>query len=81
MCIYIAVRVFAKGSRDRGSIPGRVIPMIQKMIPDASFFSTQHYMVWIKGKVDQSREWCSSPSLRLSVVAIEKGAFGSPRLR
>ena len=41
---------------------------------DAILLNTQHYKIWIKGKVDQSREWSST----LCVVAIEKGAFGSP---
>ena len=63
--IGLAVRVFANGP---GSIPGRVIPKTQKMVLDASLLNTQHYKVWIKGKVEQSREgvapsstpWCSS---------------------
>ena len=82
MCVYIdvtlliqnvcdiglAVRVFANGPGDLGSIPGRVIPKTQKMVLDASLLNTQHYKVRIKGKVEQSREgvapsptpWCSS---------------------
>ena len=63
-----AVRVFANGPGDLGSIPGRVIPKIQKMVLDASLLNTQHYKVRIKGKVEPSREgvapsptsWCSS---------------------
>ena len=51
-----AVRVFAKGLGDRGSIPGRVIPKTQKMVLDTSLLNTQYYKVWIKGKVEQSRE-------------------------
>ena len=43
--------------------------------------STQHYKVRIKGKVEQSREWISTPPLHLDVVAIEKGAFGSPLIK
>ena len=66
--IGLAVRVFANGPGDLGSIPGRVIPKTQKMVLDASLLNTQHYKVWIKGKVKQSREgvapsptpWCSS---------------------
>ena len=69
--IYISktsVRVFANGPGDLGSIPGRVIPKTQKMVLDASLLNTQHYKVWIKGKVGPSREgvapsptlWCSS---------------------
>ena len=46
--------------RDRGSIPGRVIPKTQKMVLNATLLNTQHYKVWIKGKVEQSREWSSA---------------------
>ena len=53
-------RVFANGLGDQGSIPGRVIPKTQKMVPDATFLNTQHYKVKIKGKVVQSREWSSA---------------------
>ena len=47
------------------------------MVLDASLLNTQHYKVWIKGKVEQSREGVAPPLL-LGVVAIEKGAFGLP---
>ena len=68
MTVGLAVRVFANGPGDLGSIRGRVIPKTQKMVLDASFLNTQHYKVRIKGKVEQSREgvapsptpWCSS---------------------
>ena len=73
-----AVRVFANGPGDLGSIPGRVIPKTLKMELDTTLLNTQHYKVRFKGKVEQSREWSSAPPLHLSVVAIEKGAFGSP---
>ena len=43
--------------------------------------ATQHHKVRIKGKMEQSRERSSVPPLHLGVVAIEKGAFESPRLR
>ena len=52
-------RVFANGPGDKGSIPGCVIPKTQKMVFDAALLNTQHYKVWIKGKVEQSREWSS----------------------
>ena len=52
----LAVRVFANGPGDLGSIQGRVIPKTQKMVLDASLLNTQHYKVRIKGKVEQSRE-------------------------
>ena len=46
--------MFDNGSRDRGSIPGRVIPKTLKMVLDTSLLNTQHYKVLIKDKVDQS---------------------------
>ena len=58
--IGLAVRVFANGPGDLGSIPGRVIPKTQKMVLDASLLNTQHYKVRIKGKVEQYRERSSS---------------------
>ena len=64
-------RVFAHGPGDRGSIPGRVIPKTLKMILDVSLLNTQHYKVWIKYKVERL-------PLNLSVVVIEKGAYGLP---
>ena len=73
--IGLMSRMFTNG--DWSSIPGRVIPKTQKMVLNAILFSTQHYKVRTKGKVEQSWEW-SSASLHLDVVAIEKGAFGSP---
>ena len=36
-------RVFANGRGDRGSVPGRVIPKIQKMVLDTVLFNIQHY--------------------------------------
>ena len=53
---FLAVRVFASGPGDLGSIQGRVIPKTQKMVLDASLLNTQYYKVRIKGKVEQSRE-------------------------
>ena len=51
-----AVRVFANGLGDRGSITGRVVPKTIKMVLDPSLLNTQQYKVWIKGKLEQSRE-------------------------
>ena len=42
------------------SFPGRFIPKNKKMVLDASLLNTQHYKVWIKGKVEQSREGSST---------------------
>ena len=67
-------RVFANGPGYQGSIPGRVLPKTQKMVLDVALLNTQHYKVRIKSKVEQSRV----PSSNLCVVAMEKGAFGSP---
>ena len=62
--IGLAVRVFANG-------PGRVIPKTQKMVLDASLLNTQHYKVWIKGKVEQSREGVApSPSYRKGSLRV-----------
>ena len=54
-------REFANGLEDRGSIPGRVIPMTLKMVLDTSLLNTQQYKVRIKGKVEQSRERSRAP--------------------
>ena len=81
--IGLAVRVFANGPGDLGSIPGRVIPKTQKMVLDASLLNTQHYKVRIKGKVEQSWEgvapsstpWCSSyreGSLRVTLDYVRQ---------
>ena len=59
------VRVFANGSGDLGSIPGQVILKTQKMVLDASLLNTQHYKVWIEGKVEPSRERSSTLSYTL----------------
>ena len=64
-------RVLATGPGDRGSIIGQVIPKSQKMLLDAPLLNTQHYMVGIKGKVEQYRKSSSTP------LHLEKGAFGS----
>ena len=50
-------RVFANGLGNQGSLQGRVIPKIQKMVLDATLLNVQHYKVKIKGKVKQSKEW------------------------
>ena len=60
-------RVFANGSADLGSIPGRVIPKTLKMVLDTSLLNTQRYKVRIEGKVEQSKERSSPlPSPRWS---------------
>ena len=58
--IGIMVRVFANSPGDLGSIPGRVIPKTFKMVLDASLLNSQHYKVWIKGKVEKPRERSSA---------------------
>ena len=69
--IELVGRVFVNDPRDRGSIPGRVLPKTQKMVRDTSLLNTKHYKLHIKGK-----EWRHSQ--HLVVVAIEKGSSGSP---
>ena len=69
--------VFANGLGDQGSIPSQVIPETQKMVLDATFLSTQHYKLRIKGSgAIQGMDYC--PPLLLGGVAIEMGAFQSP---
>ena len=75
--IVLVGRVFANDPGPLGSIPGHVIPKTLKMVLDTSLLNTQQYKVHIKGKVVQSRER-SRARLHLGVVAIEKGALGSP---
>ena len=59
--IYICVgRVFANGVGYLGWNSGRVIPKIFKMVLDISLLKTQQYKVYIKGKVEQSRERSSA---------------------
>ena len=65
-------------ARETGLQSQVVIPKTQKMVFDASLLTNKQYKVGIKGKVEQSRERSSNPPLHLDVVAIEKGAFGSP---
>ena len=48
------------------------------MVLDAALLNTQHYKILIKSKKEQPRERCKRPLLHLSVVTIEKVAFGAP---
>ena len=74
--IDIMVRVFVNGPGDWCSILDRVIPKTQKIVLDATFLNTQHYKVRINGGAITGKELCHP--LHLGVVAIEKGASGSP---
>ena len=49
-------RVFTNPQGDQGSITGWVLSKTQKMVLDASLLNTQHYKVYSKGKVEQSKE-------------------------
>ena len=75
--VYIVSRMFANGPGDLGSILGPVLPKTLKMVLDTPLLNIQQYKVRIKGKVEQSKERSGAP-LQFGVVAIEKGAFGSP---
>ena len=48
------------------------------MVLDAALLNTRNFKVTIRGKVEQSRERSSASPQLLSVLTIEKGAFGSP---
>ena len=66
--------IFANGSGDWDSIPGRVLPKTQKIVLDAAFLSTQHYKVKIKGKVEiQGKEL--RPPLHFGVVAVKHANY------
>ena len=56
LLIGLVGRVFAYGPGDLGSIPGRVILKILKMVLDTSLLNPQQYKVRIEGKVRQFRE-------------------------
>ena len=59
--------MFANGLGDRDSIPGQVIQKTQKLLLDATLFSTAHSKVRIKGKVEQPWERNSAlPYIRCS---------------
>ena len=53
---------------------------LKKMVLDTTLLNTQCYKVRIKGKVEHSREWSSTPHTHthLGIVATEKRVFGSP---
>ena len=53
-------RVFANVLRDKGSIPGKVIPKTRKMVLDAALLNILRYEVRIKSKVGQPKEWSSA---------------------
>ena len=68
-------KVFANGLGDRSSIPGQVIPKIQKwyLMPPCLTLSIIRYGSRVKWS---NPEKGVAPPLHLGVVAIEKGAFG-----
>ena len=56
LLIGLMGRVFTNDPGNRGSISGPVIPKTLKMVLDIFLLNTQHFKVFIKGKVEQSRE-------------------------
>ena len=50
LIIGIIIKMLTNGQRHQGSIPGRVIPLTQNLLLDASLLKTKNYYVWIKGK-------------------------------
>ena len=77
----IFIRVFANGSGDLSSIPGRIILKTQKMVFDAVLLTTQHYKVRIKGKVEQYREGSSALSYTSVLYLLKRERSGQPQLR
>ena len=51
--------MFAKGRETGVQSQVKSYQKTQKMALDASLLNTQHYKVWIKGKVEQSRKMSS----------------------
>ena len=58
--IGLVGRVFVNCPGDQGSVPDRVIPKTSEMILDTSLLNTHQYKVFIKDKVEQSRERISA---------------------
>ena len=52
--IGLMSRLLANDPGDNGPIPGWA------MVLDAALLNTQYYKVWIKGKVEQSKDWNST---------------------
>ena len=52
--------VFANGLGDWGSVLGQVILKTQLVILNTSLLNSQLYKIYIKGKVEQSRERSSA---------------------
>ena len=74
------VTVFANDPGYQDSISSRVIPMIQKMVYNASLLYTHTLSIIKYGSrasgINEGKE--VRPSLHLGVAAIKKGAFGLP---
>ena len=73
-------RVFANGPGDLGSIPGRVIPKILKMVLDTSLLNTQQYKVCVKGIVEQSWEKSSALPYTSVLLLLKREPCGRSRL-
>ena len=81
VCLYVNIhkdtdRPSGESVRETG-VPSQVesYQRLRKMILDVSLLKTQHYKGWVKGSgAIQGKE--KSPSLHLSVAAIEKGPSG-----
>ena len=63
------VRVFANGLGELGSIPGRVISKIEKMVLDATLLNTQHYKIRIKWS-NPGKEVTPSPTPECSSYQV-----------
>ena len=56
------------------------MPKTQKIELDASLLNIQHYKVWSKGKVEQSREWGNTLPYTLVYLLWKSETSGHPRL-
>ena len=53
-------KLIGNDQSNRDSIPGQVMPKTQNIELDVFLLNTQHYKVWIKSKVEQSRKRSST---------------------
>ena len=71
VCSYLSNSFYIYLPISETGVQSQFEPNTQKIVVDASMLNTRHYKVWIKGKILRS-------PLHLGILAIEKGAFGTP---
>ena len=79
--IGLVGRVFTSGPGDLVSIPGHVIPKALKIVLNTSMLNTHHYKVYIKGKVEQSREKSRALPYTSVQLLLKREPSSPPRLQ